>query len=175
MPEQTEQAVRGSYRRDPAGVWRYLIGGQPVPGARDITLDERYLACERVLHGGRRWVVLDRGWLSGPRGRAELAGLAAGPRHGPGEMLVAGDVLLADPDAVVDLYAPELAADALIGMVEIAALTGTEDATVRSWLYRGVLPAPAFLVGPRPIPLWARPPIQLWAAARNRPGAPHRR
>lgn len=174
MIEQTEQAVRGSYWRDPAGVWRYRIGGQAVPGARDVTVDERYLACERVLRGGRRWVVLERGWVTGPRARAELVGFADATQQ-EGHLLVAEDVLLADPDAVVDLSAPELAADALIGMVEIASITGAEQATVRSWLHRGVLPVPAAMVGPRLIPLWARPPIQLWAAARSTLGAPHRR
>lgn len=175
MPAQPQQPVRGSYWRDPAGLWRYLIGGQPVPGARDVTTAERYLPCPRVDRGGRSWVLLEPDWVSGPRARAELAGLAAELLADADGLLAAEEALLADPDAVVDLYAPELAVDALIGMADIAALTGAEQTTVRSWLRRGVLLAPAAWVGPRLIPLWARPPIRLWVAARSTPDAPHRR
>jgi len=172
---QSQQPVRGSYWRDSGGLWRYLIGGQPVPGARDVTAEERYLPCPRVDRGGRRWVLLEPDWVSGPRARPELAGLAGGLLQDAVGLMAAEDAVLADPGAVVDLYAPELALDALIGMADIAALIGAEQATVRSWLRRGVLPAPAGWVGPRVIPLWARPPIRLWVAARSTPGAPHRR
>lgn len=121
MSAQSQQPVRGSYWRDPAGLWRYLIGGQPVPGARDVTAEERYPPCPRVDRGGRRWVLLEPDWVSGPRARAELAGLAGGLLQDAGGLMAAEDAVLADPGVVVDLYAPELALDALIGMADIAA------------------------------------------------------
>lgn len=54
-------------------------------------------------------------------------------------------------------------ADEIIGMSDIARLCGVAPSTVRQWLRRAVLPAPAGRLGQRPY--WHAADIAAWVAA----------
>lgn len=70
--------------------------------------------------------------------------------------------------AVVSLTAPELAADRLVGVPEMASITGIAASTLRAYASRGEadLPLPQAVLGGRA--LWSRPVADEWAEARRR-------
>ena len=70
--------------------------------------------------------------------------------------------------AVVSLTAPELAADRLVGVPEMASITGIAASTLRAYASRGEadLPLPQAVIGGRA--LWSRPVADEWAEARRR-------
>ncbi|MEN4397406.1 hypothetical protein [Mycolicibacterium conceptionense] len=70
--------------------------------------------------------------------------------------------------SIVDLSAPELAADQLISTAELAAHAGIAASTLRAYSARGEgdLPAPQAMVGGRK--MWSRPVGSDWAESRNR-------
>jgi hypothetical protein len=83
--------------------------------------------------------------------------------------LWAGRRASADLDAaVVNLTAPELAADRLVGSPEMASITGIAASTLRAYAARGEadLPLPQAVIGSRA--LWSRPVADEWAEARQR-------
>lgn len=75
----------------------------------------------------------------------------------------------ADPAAsVVTLTAPELAADRLVGVPEMAALTGIAASTLRAYASRGEadVPLPQAVIAGRA--MWSRPVADDWAEQRQR-------
>jgi hypothetical protein len=69
---------------------------------------------------------------------------------------------------VVQLNAPELSADQLLGVAELAQVAGIAASTLRAYLARGEseVPAPQAVVGGRS--MWSRPVAEDWAEARRR-------
>lgn len=69
---------------------------------------------------------------------------------------------------VIRLSAPELAADQLIGITELAEAGGIAASTLRAYITRGQgeIPVPQAVVGGRP--MWSRPVARDWADARHR-------
>jgi hypothetical protein len=69
---------------------------------------------------------------------------------------------------VAQLTAPELAADELLGVAEMAEVAGINASTLRAYLTRGEaeVPLPQATVGGRS--MWSRPVAQDWAEQRRR-------
>lgn len=142
-----------TYARDQYGVWRYPWG-QEVPGAQDLTLGlARELGIAEVAVDGQ---ALTNGALtSTPREHADVA---------TQPVAVAGAA--GDPDVVIGMLAPELAAGLMLTVAEISESAGVTKATIDSYRYRRYLPEPQ-VVRAR-TPLWARPIIRHWLE--QRPG-----
>jgi predicted DNA-binding transcriptional regulator AlpA len=153
------------YVRDRRGTWRYAATGEVVPGARDLTL--------RALHrftarGGHVLVPADLvrtetelGWcmawkhtvttrVSGVRSMTVL-------RIPVGEWERRADVPFG-------LWAPELTASRLLDITEVARLAGVSPATITAYLSRRRMPEPVMRLGR--VPVWSRPIIRQWLAAR---------
>ncbi len=144
-----------TYERDEFGVWRYRWG-DPVPGARDLTLADLL-----AIHASDAEATRELG-------RAELEWLA-GERDDIGEVLVQrhGDRTPTTGDLVVGMAAPELHVQLMLTVADVADLAHVSKATIDSYRSRGTLPAPQVQRGRTP--LWSRPVIQRWLA--TRPGA----
>ena len=69
---------------------------------------------------------------------------------------------------VVDLAAPELTGDQLVGVAELAAIGGIAASTLRAYIARGMseVPLPQATVGGRNV--WSRPVADDWAEQRRR-------
>jgi hypothetical protein len=94
---------------------------------------------------------------SGRRWRDDLALWAT--RHDGGRHLAG---------CVVQLTAPELTADQLLGAAELAELAGIAASTLRAYMARGEseVPLPQATVGGRA--MWSRPVAEVWAEPRRR-------
>jgi predicted DNA-binding transcriptional regulator AlpA len=147
--------ANGTYERDQLGVWRYSWG-DPVPGARDLTLADLL-----AIHASD--VAATR-----ELGRAELEWLA-GEREDIGEVLLQqhGDRTPTTGDLVVGMAAPELHVQLMLTVADVADLAHVSKATIDSYRSRGTLPEPQVQRGRTP--LWSRPVIQRWLTLR--PGA----
>ncbi len=154
MTERLKYA-NDTYERDEFGVWRYPWG-DPVPGARDLTLAD-LLAIHTSDAAATREL-----------GRAELEWLA-GERDDIGEVLVQqrGDRAPTTGDLVVGMSAPELHVQLMLTVADVAELAQVSKATIDSYRSRGVLPEPQVQRGRTP--LWSRPIIKHWLV--TRPGA----
>jgi hypothetical protein len=71
-------------------------------------------------------------------------------------------------DSVVNLTAPELAADQMVGAAELAGIGGIAASTLRAYIARGEAEVPAPQASPNGRSLWARPVAEDWAEARQR-------
>jgi hypothetical protein len=71
-------------------------------------------------------------------------------------------------DSVVNLTAPELAADQMIGAAELAEIGGIAASTLRAYIARGEADVPVPQASPNGRSLWARPVAEDWAEARQR-------
>jgi len=71
-------------------------------------------------------------------------------------------------DSVVNLTAPELAADQMVGAAELAETGGIAASTLRAYIARGEADVPAPQASPNGRSLWARPVAEDWAEARQR-------
>jgi hypothetical protein len=144
-----------TYERDEFGVWRYRWG-DPVPGARDLTLAD-LLAIHTSDVAATREL-----------GRAELEWLS-GERDDIGDVLVQqhGDRTPTTGDLVVGMAAPELHVQLMLTVADVADLAHVSKATIDSYRSRGSLPEPQVQRGRTP--LWSRPVIRRWLA--TRPGA----
>jgi hypothetical protein len=71
-------------------------------------------------------------------------------------------------DSVVNLTAPELAADQMVGTAEMAEIGGIAASTLRAYIARGEADVPAPQASPNGRSLWARPVAEDWAEARQR-------
>jgi hypothetical protein len=144
-----------TYERDEFGVWRYAWG-DPVPGARDLTLAD-LLAIHTSDSAATREL-----------GRAELEWLA-GEREDVGEVLIQqrGDRSPTTGDLVVGMSAPELHVQLMLTVADVAELAHVSKATIDSYRSRGTLPPPQVQRGRTP--LWSRPIVARWLV--TRPGA----
>ena len=71
-------------------------------------------------------------------------------------------------NSVVNLTAPELAADQLVGVTEVAEIAGIAASTLRAYIARGEADVPLPQAAPKGRSLWARPVAEDWAEARKR-------
>lgn len=115
----TELCCCGTYRRDPAGTWRYPWG-DPVPGAVDVTLAD-VIATDPQADGS----------TSIPFGSP---GVGDGHSQGGGAV-------------VVGMSAPEFQPSLMLSAREIAVLASEPVATIDRELRLGNLPAPRRLRG----------------------------
>lgn len=71
-------------------------------------------------------------------------------------------------DSIVTLTAPELVADQLVGVGEMAEIAGIGASTLRAYISRGEgdIPLPQAVIGGRN--MWARPVAEEWAEQRRR-------
>ena len=154
----------GTYRRDETGTWRYTVGGDVVPGARDLRLGETYRPEHDLDGDGRRivprhWVGLRPGHpLAWVRGYGEL-----GTRE---PYLVPDDEWEAHADDIIGMLAPELHPARLVGVDEVASIAGISEVTVRAYVHRKQMPQPVTRVGGSPV--WSRPVIERWLRRRSR-------
>jgi hypothetical protein len=120
-----------------------LLDGAVADRGQVLPVDGIDLAQPAYAEPGRRW-------------RDDLAAWAA--RHGGRHL--AG--------CVVHLTAPELAADQLLGVAELAEVAGIGNSTLRAYLARGEseVPLPQATVGGRS--MWSRPVADDWAETRRR-------
>lgn len=153
------------YVRDRRGTWRYAATGGTVPGARDLTL--------RSLHR----FTIGRGHVLVPvdlvRTEAELAWCMAWKhtlttRVSGGRSVAVLRVPVGEwerrADVPFGLWAPELAVSRLLDISEVARLVGVSSATITAYLSRGRMPEPVMRLGR--LPVWSRPIIRQWLAAR---------
>jgi hypothetical protein len=147
-----------TYTRTADGTWRYPWD-DPVPGARDLTLADVL----SLQHAG-----IDPAELSmRPLSEQELAWVR-------GETASLDAVLVRRPangtpgvgDLVLGMLAPELHVLTMMTVADIGELAGVSKATVDSYRYRGILPAPQATRGRTP--LWSRPIVHRWM--QTRPG-----
>lgn len=175
----TETAGNGHYWRDRAGVWRYTISGEPVPGARPRQLFDAEHDYPRIDEGGVRYVAVPRWRLDA---RPELVGLCAQEgvlveEDATAQRLLVPEWMWPDaPDPAGGMWAPELSPDQLMDARAAARLLEYAGVDV-IWelLGRGVLPAPVVRLAkgkgrpkgmPRTAPttFWTRPVLEQWKA-----------
>lgn len=153
------------YVRDRRGTWRYTATGRAVPGARDLTL--------RSLHR----FPTQRGSVLVPvervRREAELGWCLAWKHTLTTRMLDGHSVtVIAVPagewerraDIPIGLWAPELTASRLLAIGDVGRLAGVSSPTITAYLARGRMPEPVMRLGHTPV--WTRPVIAQWLAAR---------
>jgi hypothetical protein len=147
-PSQVFDQARETYVNRPVPSALTISAADLLDGAAGrgqvLPIDEVDLEHPGYGESGRRW-------------RDDLAAWAA--RHGDGRHLAA---------CVVQLTAPELAADQLLGAAEMAEVAGIGASTLRAYLARGEneVPLPQATVGGRS--MWARPVAEDWAESRRR-------
>ena len=153
------------YLRDRRGTWRYTATGQAVPGARDLTLRSLY---RFPVHHGSVHVPVDLvrteaelGWCL--RWRHTLTTRLNGRRSVTVLRIPVGE-WDRRADVPFGLWAPELTAGRLLGISDVAQLAGVSPATITAYLSRRRMPEPVMRVGHTP--LWSRPVIRQWLAAR---------
>jgi len=145
----------------PAQVWdgaaeEYVL--RPVPAATVVSAADILAVTGRSSHGQR--LRVDQLDLDRPFSGAwedELSVWAAGRP--------AGSDLAA---SVVRLSAPELAADQMVGIAELASIGGIAASTLRAYIARGEgdVPLPQASVSGRSV--WSRPVAAEWAEQRRR-------
>ncbi|PSK98223.1 AlpA family transcriptional regulator [Haloactinopolyspora alba] len=170
-PNAELTAGGGNYVRS-AGSWLYAATGDPVPGAADLTLGQRYAAAPRVQRDEREYVLLDDGWLLGSQARPELGWclqcmVRITDAHPSLTAAVPVEELAGRASVVVGLTAPELEAANLLTSSAIAHLLGVTRSTVNAYHSRGQMPPPALTLSRR-LPLWPRPIIDHWMAGHTR-------
>jgi predicted DNA-binding transcriptional regulator AlpA len=156
--------VLPGYLLDHRRHWRYRLTGRRVPGARHRTLN-------RLWDLGRYDPVLVPCLLSGQA--SELAWCAAvgvlEETRYAGRSVAAWRVDADDWDDrarySLGMDAPELAADRLLGVGDVAAILGVGASTVTSYLSRGRLPEPQVRLSGRPA--WTAPVLLAALAARH--------
>ncbi|MEU7983210.1 hypothetical protein AB0B63_32415 [Micromonospora sp. NPDC049081] len=138
---------------------REIYVSRPVPAALTISAADQP---QGDPSKGVLWAIadldLDAVRVAGSRHwRDDFALWAA--RHGGGRHLAG---------CVVHLTAPELAADQLLGVAELAEVAGIGASTLRAYQARGEseVPLPQAIVGGRS--MWSRPVAEDWAETRAR-------
>jgi hypothetical protein len=165
-----EMALSWPYERVGLHQWRYEWGPR-VPGARDLTLQELYGFDE--AEGARGPVLLVP--VDAYQDDARLAWVAAywDPRAEDREHIAVPASSWATKTEILGMYAPELAAGALLDTEASAQLAGCSPRTISNYLARGDMPAPVVRAGGSP--LWPRPLLRHWLEVRpGRRGRPRR-
>ncbi len=150
---ETDDTCYGVYRRTPQGQWVYPWG-DPVPGARDVTVGD-------VLRLG----------LIEAEGEEAMTDLGSNLDHDAmvdhaTDGLAEAANLAEATDRVVGLDAPELHVRAMLTISDIAEMVGVAPDTIAAYRYRGYLPEPQAVIGRTPV--WSRPVIRYWL--QTRPG-----
>lgn len=161
----------GNYRRGNDGVWRYAFSGDPVPGAADVTLAERYAAAPRRRINDHEHLLLDQAWANRPELEWCAAYAVKGSRSSgtaTETLAIPLDEFIARGPIVVDLRAPELHPEDMLTTAQVAALAGVRPDTIAGYRSRGQMPQPAAQIGGRSTPLWPRPVIRHWLAHQTR-------
>jgi predicted DNA-binding transcriptional regulator AlpA len=167
MPATHLSAFDDTYQRDDEGIWRYTITGQPVPGARDLTLANLYrfpVENNRIqvpAHLAATDPALS--WCLNPHRSSDDGPLTVTVKE--------WDRRAAQP---LGIDAPELHPSRLITIAQVASLAGVEEASIHRYLLRGAIPQPPIRVGYSPC--WPRPIIDHWletrrTSGRRQPGA----
>lgn len=159
------------YQRHGRDRWRYEATARLVPGARDVTLASLY-DFGRSPDGSSVLVPVLQA-----RTEPELAWvLELDPPAKMGFELTTGDgrgrTVLEVPAGewegragrVIGLVAPELVPHRLLDIEGVARVAGVTPQTVSTYLARGRMPEPVGRLGNSPV--WTRPQIQHWLAAR---------
>ncbi|MGW1290197.1 hypothetical protein ACWD4N_42995, partial [Streptomyces sp. NPDC002586] len=139
---------------------------QPVPAAVTITAAQLLKGHDGQPDDGRIHEVTSFAAGSpGPGAWTDSLALWARLRTG-----TAGRIPL--QRCIVTLAAPELDAERLLGVPQVAALAGINASTLRAYISRGVagVPEPQVTIGRRD--MWSRPVAENWAEARRRPAPP---
>ncbi len=165
-----------AYWRDAGGVWRYRDSDDPVPGARDVRLEELFDPPEDVVpdaEGRARPVrLVPRAWARRAPGHPLTWVYDHATLGGREPIAVPAAAWDARATEVVAMAAPELHPHNLQGIDAVAELLGVTPSTVRAYLARGQMPEPLVRVGGSP--LWSRPVIERWLPTRRRHAVGHR-
>ena len=133
---------------------------RPVPSASTVTAADMLAVGATHAHGeGRVLAIGNVTPDTPPPARAWIDDLALWARERGGAGL---------DKCVVTLTAPELGADQLVGMAEMAEIAGIAPSTLRAYIARGEADVPSAQAAPGGRSLWARPVAEDWAAARRR-------
>lgn len=162
------EQLPGGYRFDPRGTLR-RPDGSAVPGARTVTLDTRFrfgrtrpvLVPQDAasLHPELDWCR----WVAEP---STMTVRAAGRAMTVSAWLVPDEEWDDRANWPIAVTAPELAADALLGVDQVAGYLRIAESTVRAYLARGRMPVPQYHQSGRP--LWSAPVILSWVRSRPR-------
>lgn len=153
----------GSTWYRPGQVWDWAsedYAQRPVPAARIVSADD-LLDDSADASRGRVLKVSNIEADAPPAGGPWLHNLARWAANRPADALPL-------QRCVVRPTAPELAADQLIGVADLAKVAGIAASTLRAYISRreGDVPAPQAVVGGRN--MWARPVADDWAEQRRR-------
>ncbi|GIH18974.1 MerR family transcriptional regulator [Rugosimonospora africana] len=134
---------------------------RPVPAATTITAAD-LLAAGDADAGRGRVLRIEEVDVDAPLGGRWLDDLAAWAAHREAPDSLSG--------CVVRVTAPELSADAMVGIGEMAEIADIVASTLRAYLSRGEgeIPPPQAVVAGRSV--WARPVAEEWAEQRRRSG-----
>lgn len=159
--------VPDGYLLDGRALLRYSSGGDPVPGARLVTLSR---AWRFTRAGGAVWVpeflvrsVEELSWVADRDVGAELGAAV----HGDRSVAALGVPELYWEEAAevpYGVWAPELDPSRMWGVGQVADALGVAGHTVSTYLARGQMPAPQARVAGAP--LWAVPVVWRWQASR---------
>jgi hypothetical protein len=168
-PFEQGPIVPDGYVRSGDGRWRYQVGNDLVPGARDICLERLWKFPTRdglvfiplATAEAASELAWCRDWA---QGRTIVDRRRGVPAHEA--WMIPVEEWSYRSRIPLGLDAPELAPSRLIGVAAVARLAGVEEASVRAWASRGVLPAPVLPAPPGPA--WSLPVVLRVLA--NRPG-----
>jgi hypothetical protein len=131
---------------------------RPVPAAATVTAADMLATAAADANRGQVRAIGAAGPDMAPSGRWRDH-LARWARERPAGSL---------RDSVVNLTAPELAADQMVGAAELAGIGGIAASTLRAYIARSEADVPAPQASPTGRSLWARPVAEDWAEARQR-------
>jgi hypothetical protein len=159
-PFEHGPVIPEGYVRGSDGRWRYAVGNDHVPGARDACLERLWrfpLKDGFVLVPVETAEAADelqwcRDWA---HGRVIVERRRGRPAHEA--WMVPAEEWHHRSRIPLGIDAPELSAGRLVGVGAIARLAGVEEASVRAWAARGVLPAPVLPTPPGPA--WSLPVV----------------
>ena len=144
----------GTYHRLENGWWTYFWG-EPVPGAKDLTLVEA-LVQHRFAEAPPARDHLTEDELRWACGLGRISAPVVVDGHESGR------------EVVVGMTAPELNVLFMLTVADVAEAASVSKATIDSYRYRGHLPEPQIVKSRTP--LWTRPVIRHWLDQRPGPG-----
>lgn len=186
MSAENDKAItsgEGRYIRDEAGVWRYADSGEPVPGAEDMTITNRYnlpvYGDDVIVPRSLALNEPDLAWCLEWNEVSAVTRYDYGRRRGMGRDPNIPDDAICVPLAEWDRRASEVlgmwcrgtADQVLLTARQIAELLGVGPRTVYGWIERRE-DFPAEVI-PSPAARWDREEVLAWhREADLRPGAP---
>jgi hypothetical protein len=162
-------SVPPGYKRDRRGTWRYVHDGGAVPGARDVTLATLFPYGRRarvVVPADEIDVFAALAWCASVGERCETVRLIGGRRVHLSAFEVPYQEWEERARVPLGIDAPELAADRLLSVSDVAALLGrVAPSTVTADVARGRLPPPQVRISGRPA--WSAPIVLAAVRARR--------